>query len=63
MRRITTLRWFGFSNQRPAAGVDLINGDFAPHWAGGNVYFPFRWNGPAATTALVKPTTPGTRTY
>ncbi len=63
MRRITALRWFGFSNQRPAAGVDLINSDFAPHWASSNVYLPFRWSGPTTTTVLVKPTAPAGRTY
>jgi hypothetical protein len=63
MRRISALRWYGFSNQRPAASSDPINSEYAPRWTGGNIYHPFRWNGPAATTALVKPTAPSTRTY
>ena len=63
LRRIAALRWFGFSNQRPTASVDWINADCAPHWASGNVNLPFRWNGPATTTLLVKPSGASGRTY
>jgi hypothetical protein len=63
MRRMAALRWYGFSNQRPRAGVDLINGDYAPAWSSNNIYHPFRWAGPATTTALVKPTAPMSRLY
>ncbi len=63
MRRIAALRWFGFSNQRPTASVDVINSDLAPRWTSGNVNLPFAWNGPTTTTVLVKPTTPPGRGY
>ena len=63
MRRIAALRWYGFSNQRPTASVDLINSDLAPRWTSGNVNLPFSWNGPTTTTVLVKPTTPPGRGY
>ena len=63
MRRMTALRWFGFSNQRPIAGVDVIHSELAPRWASNNVYFPFRWTGPTTTTIVVKPTTSSGRTY
>lgn len=62
-RRIAALRWYGFSNQRPTANVDWVNADPAPHWASGNVYTPFRWNGPTMTVTLVKPAAPSSRTY
>ena len=62
-RRIAALRWYGFSNQRPTAGVDWINSEHAPHWAGSNANLPFSWNGPIMSTTLVKPTAPPTRTY
>ncbi len=63
MRRIAALRWYGFSNQRPMAGVDLIHGDYAPAWSSNNIYHPFRWAGPATTTALVKPSITSSRLY
>jgi len=63
MRRITALRWFGFSNQRPSAGVDVIHSQMAPQWSGSNVNLPFRWNGPTTTTVLVKPAMPAGRGY
>jgi hypothetical protein len=62
-RRIAALRWFGFSNQRPTAGVDVINSEYAPHWAANNVNLPFRWCGPTTTTVIVKPAAPSGRTY
>jgi hypothetical protein len=63
MRRMTALRWFGFSNQRPSAGVDVVHSELAPQWAASNVNLPFRWSGPTTTTIVVKPATPSGRTY
>ncbi len=45
MRRIESMKWFGFSNSRPAVGSDPVNGDYAPHWTSNANYFPSRWNG------------------
>ncbi len=63
MRRVTALRWFGFSNQRPSAGVDVVHSQLAPQWSSTNVNLPFRWNGPTTTTVLVRPTAPSARSY
>ena len=62
-RRLAARRWYGFSNLRPTANVDWIDSDPAPHWASGNVYLPFQWNGPVSTTVHLKPTAPVSRTY
>jgi len=55
MRRMAALRWFGFSNSRPMAGVDPIHGDYSPSWSSGNVYQPFRWAGGRTSTIVVAP--------
>jgi hypothetical protein len=55
MRRMAALRWFGFSNSRPMAGVDPIHGDYSPQWSSGNVYQPFRWAGGRTSTIVVTP--------
>ena len=43
--RLAAMRWFGFSNARPLAGPDPVNGDYSPYWTGADVLHPFRWNG------------------
>lgn len=63
MRRINSLRWYGFSNQRPTAGGDPVHDDYAPHWSANSVYLPNQWNGPTTTTVLVKPAAPAGRGY
>ena len=55
MRRLAALRWFGFSNSRPIAGVDPIHGDYSPYWSSGNVYQPFRWAGGRTSMVVVTP--------
>ena len=45
MRRLAALRWFGMSNSRPQAGVDLINGDYSPCWVSNSFFYPWRWEG------------------
>ncbi len=55
LRRMAALRWFGFSNSRPMAGVDPIHGDYGPYWTSGNVYQPFRWAGARSATIIVTP--------
>ncbi len=62
-RRIAALRWFGFSNQRPFANVDPVHSDYSPHWVSNNVNLPDRWNGPATSTILVRPSAPTARGY
>ncbi len=62
-RRIAALRWFGFSNQRPTAGVDPVHSDYGAHWTSSNVNLPAEWSGPATTTVIVRPTAPTTRVY
>ncbi len=44
-RRMAALKWFGFSNQRPTAGVDCLHGDYSPAWTANNSHYPFRWSG------------------
>jgi len=43
--RLSSLRWFGFSNTRPRSGGDPWHGDYSPHWAGNNAHYPYRWQG------------------
>ncbi len=53
-RRLAALKWFGYSNSRPVAGVDCVHGDYAPSWTSNNPHYPFRWVGvgPAWVSAL-----------
>jgi hypothetical protein len=44
-RRLAALRWFGYSNSRPRAGIDPVHGDYSPGWSSNNLWFPYRWNG------------------
>jgi hypothetical protein len=62
-RRIAALRWYGFSNQRPAAGCDPVHDDLGVRWTSGNANAPGQWNGPIGTTLLVKPSAAPTRGY
>lgn len=63
MRRMTALKWFGFSNQRPTAGVDPYHGDYSPSWTGNNGHYPFRWNGYGQPWVTAYPAVPVTRIY
>jgi hypothetical protein len=44
-RRLESQRWFGMSNKRPNAGVDPVDGDYAPFWASNYPFYPMRWVG------------------
>lgn len=48
-RRLAALKWFGYSNSRPVAGVDCIHGDYSPSWTANNSHYPFRWVGAGST--------------
>jgi len=54
-RRINAMKWFGFSNQRPRAGVDAVHSDYSPCWSSGNVNYPFRWQGTAGSAIVLRP--------
>jgi hypothetical protein len=45
MRRLASMRWFGFSNSRPSASSDPYHGDYSPKWTSNPGYYPSRWNG------------------
>ncbi len=45
MRRLESMRWFGFSNARPVASGDPIHGDYSPHWTSNSALYPLRWSG------------------
>jgi hypothetical protein len=44
-QRLAAMRWFGFSNQRPAVSPDPFNGDYSSSWTGADVLHPYRWGG------------------
>jgi hypothetical protein len=43
-RRLTALRWFGYSNSRPIANSVPLYGQYSPAWIG-NGYHPYQWLG------------------
>jgi hypothetical protein len=47
LRRMESMRWFGFSNSRPQASSDPYHGDYSPRWVASPSYYPSRWNGVA----------------
>lgn len=53
-RRIAALKWFGFSNQRPRAGVDFIHSDNSPSWTSNHMNYPSRWGGTGAAPVVVR---------
>jgi len=54
-RRITAMKWFGFSNQRPQAGSDPYHGSYSPVWESNNGRYPFSWNGIGPSWVIVRP--------
>ena len=62
-RRIATLRWYGFSNQRPTAESDPVHGDYGARWTSGDVNVPNNWSGPANSVLVVRPSASPTRGY
>ena len=49
MRRLESMKWFGFSNSRPRASSDPFHGDYSPGWTSNPGYYPSRWNGVGPT--------------
>jgi hypothetical protein len=45
IRRMESMKWFGFSNSRPRANSDPIHGDYSPGWVANPSYYPSRWGG------------------
>ncbi len=59
--RLASMKWFGFSNQRPITATDPYNGDYAPKWTSNNTTYPNRWTGVGRATVVLQPTQ--TKTY
>lgn len=53
--RLAAMRWFGYSNLRPAASPDPINGYYSPFWAGNNQLSPYMWSGNGHATVVAQP--------
>jgi hypothetical protein len=49
--RIAAMDWYGYSNSRPASGIDPFAGPLSPTWIG-NGYYPNTWVNPARPTAV-----------
>ena len=45
LRRLESMKWFGFSNSRPSVSSDPIHGDYSPMWTSSPGYYPSRWTG------------------
>ncbi len=60
-RRLAALKWFGYSNSRPVAGVDCIHSDYSPSWTANNPHYPFRWMGIGPAWVAWLPAIPSTR--
>ena len=43
--RTAARKWYGYSNLRPVASPDPINGNFSPAWGGNNSLYPNLWSG------------------
>jgi hypothetical protein len=52
--RLAAMRWYGFSNARPQASIDIVHGPYSPQWIG-NGYQPYSWVGPAAGSTMLVP--------
>jgi len=44
--RIAAMQWYGYSNSRPTAGIDPVNGPLSPQWVG-NGYNSYYWVQPS----------------
>ena len=45
LRRLESMKWFGFSNSRPTASSNPFHGDYSPGWCANPGYYPSRWSG------------------
>lgn len=50
--RMAAMQWYGYSNSRPAAGIDPVDGPWGPQWIG-NGYNPNNWLAPGATMWVI----------
>jgi hypothetical protein len=55
IRRLESMRWFGFSNARPRASADPFHGDYSPGWVSNSGYYPSRWGGVGPVTVNSSP--------
>lgn len=60
-RRLAALKWFGYSNSRPVAGVDCVHGDYSPSWTSNHPHYPFRWVGIGPAWVAALPAIPSAR--
>jgi hypothetical protein len=51
--RLAAMAWFGYSNARPAASPDQLNGTFSPHWIA-NGYQSGQWVGGGGSTVILQ---------
>jgi hypothetical protein len=49
--RMAAMEWYGYSNLRPASGIDPFAGPLSPTWIG-NGYYPQTWVAPSRPTAV-----------
>jgi hypothetical protein len=50
--RLAAMRWYGMSNSRPKASIDIVHGPYSPQWSSGG-YQPYFWSGGPASTATI----------
>jgi hypothetical protein len=53
LARLSAMKWFGMSNQRPVAAVDSLHSDYSPKWASSSANYPMRWS--PTPTVVVSP--------
>lgn len=55
--RLSAMAWYGYSNSRPQAGIDVVHGQYSPTWIS-NGYSPFSWVGSTNTSTVIVAPTP-----
>ena len=55
LRRLESMKWFGFSNSRPRASSDPFSGDYSPGWVANPGYYPARWGGMSQAGVYTNP--------
>lgn len=58
--RLSAMKWFGLSNQRPQASSDPFHGTWSPVWRSNNTFYPFQWNGVGRPSVYLWSTSSGT---
>jgi hypothetical protein len=51
--RLAAMAWFGYSNARPSASPDTLNGNYSPRWIS-NGYMPGQWVGAGSPTIILQ---------